>query len=150
MILFMRSKLKTTPPLMGKAPPLNPVLAPEGVTGINCSLQYFSRAETSFVVEGCNTTSGINNKSSVSSCPYFFKMSLSTEVISLKFSIKYCICAFVIIVTKIIKKGVVLSRHLKQSFMNLLKKQTVKYQCQGGIFFENFRVLGFVPSFFQI
>src|SRR5690554_7133472 len=60
MILFIRSKLKAIPPLIGKAPPLSPVLAPEGVTEILWALQYFKISATSFVVEGFNTICGRN------------------------------------------------------------------------------------------
>ena len=46
MILFSFSEEIRTPPKTGKLPPLNPVRAPDGVTGISCSEQYFSVFET--------------------------------------------------------------------------------------------------------
>ena len=52
---------------MGRLPPLNPVRAPAGVTGMPFSEQYLSVFEISSVLTGFKTTAGKNVRSSVSS-----------------------------------------------------------------------------------
>jgi len=69
MILFNFSVDITTPPFCGIAPPLKPVPAPRGVTGIKRSLQYFKILLISLAVDGFTTTSGGYNNFYVSSWP---------------------------------------------------------------------------------
>ena len=49
---FIRSRLTTTPPRIGTAPPVYPVPAPRGTSGVRVSLQSRAIAATSAVVAG--------------------------------------------------------------------------------------------------
>jgi hypothetical protein len=75
--------LSSTPPLIGRAPPLSPVPAPLTVSGIICSLQILAICEISLTELGFKITSAKKIKSSVSSCPYFSSCSLSELIFSL-------------------------------------------------------------------
>ena len=55
----MRMVHKTTPPKSGTLPPTRPVPAPRTVTGIVCSLQILMICDTSLVLAGKTTTSGL-------------------------------------------------------------------------------------------
>ena len=47
------------PPASGTAPPLRPLPAPRGVTGMRSRLAIFIMSETCWVVEGLTTASGM-------------------------------------------------------------------------------------------
>ena len=66
---FIRRMDMAIPPFTGRAPPLRPVLAPAAVTGKACRLAQARSLDTSSVLSGSTTTSGGNDKSSVSSEP---------------------------------------------------------------------------------
>ena len=65
MILLKFSKERATPPNIGREPPLNPVLAPQGVIGISLLLQYLIIFEISIELIGLMTISGKKLKFSV-------------------------------------------------------------------------------------
>ena len=88
-VFYLHSRLLSfsvdnkTPPRCGNAPPLKPVPAPLGVTGILCSLHSFMIAEISAVLAGLITTSGIYTSFSVSSWLYSIKLASSAKAWSL-------------------------------------------------------------------
>jgi len=58
-IFVMRSSDIEMPPFRGMLPPVRPVAAPRGVTGMLCSLATARIFETSSVVAGRTTSSGL-------------------------------------------------------------------------------------------
>ena len=58
-IRVMRSRQREMPPLSGMLPPVRPLAAPRGVTGISCSQATAMTRDTSSVVSGRTTRSGL-------------------------------------------------------------------------------------------